>query len=100
MPPARDLDFSACAILALCLVSASTELNAIGMNDNLAILVQRTDGLLEVALADTEQAADQRRIALVADRQGAVVFAQPGDCLLYTSPSPRDGLLSRMPSSA
>ena len=23
-----------------------------------------------------------------------------GDCLLYTSPSPRDGLLSRMPSSA
>ena len=25
---------------------------------------------------------------------------QPMDCLLYTSPSPRDGLLSRMPSSA
>ena len=23
-----------------------------------------------------------------------------GGCLLYTSPSPRDGLLSRMPSSA
>ena len=26
--------------------------------------------------------------------------AIPSDCLLYTSPSPRDGLLSRMPSSA
>ena len=25
---------------------------------------------------------------------------KPNDCLLYTSPSPRDGLLSRMPSSA
>ena len=25
---------------------------------------------------------------------------QSFDCLLYTSPSPRDGLLSRMPSSA
>jgi len=25
---------------------------------------------------------------------------QRADCLLYTSPSPRDGLLSRMPSSA
>ena len=25
---------------------------------------------------------------------------KPRDCLLYTSPSPRDGLLSRMPSSA
>ena len=28
------------------------------------------------------------------------VFAGMGACLLYTSPSPRDGLLSRMPSSA
>ena len=27
-------------------------------------------------------------------------LAMIGDCLLYTSPSPRDGLLSRMPSSA
>ena len=27
-------------------------------------------------------------------------FTQYGNCLLYTSPSPRDGLLSRMPSSA
>ena len=25
---------------------------------------------------------------------------EPMTCLLYTSPSPRDGLLSRMPSSA
>ena len=33
----------------------------------------------------------------------AFVFAQDDwttTCLLYTSPSPRDGLLSRMPSSA
>ena len=28
------------------------------------------------------------------------VEAMGWDCLLYTSPSPRDGLLSRMPSSA
>ena len=28
------------------------------------------------------------------------VFDHYWDCLLYTSPSPRDGLLSRMPSSA
>ena len=28
------------------------------------------------------------------------VNAELWDCLLYTSPSPRDGLLSRMPSSA
>ena len=30
----------------------------------------------------------------------AYVFAHPTSCLLYTSPSPRDATLSRMPSSA
>ena len=30
----------------------------------------------------------------------AEVGTQIESCLLYTSPSPRDGLLSRMPSSA
>ena len=31
---------------------------------------------------------------------GSAPPARPTGCLLYTSPSPRDGLLSRMPSSA
>ena len=31
---------------------------------------------------------------------GVGAFADGMSCLLYTSPSPRDGLLSRMPSSA
>ena len=30
----------------------------------------------------------------------AIATTQPRDCLLYTSPSPRDATLSRMPSSA
>ena len=30
----------------------------------------------------------------------ADVYSRRKSCLLYTSPSPRDGLLSRMPSSA
>ena len=33
-------------------------------------------------------------------RDVTTMIALLGDCLLYTSPSPRDGLLSRMPSSA
>ena len=38
-------------------------------------------------------------LAKLADEyQGAFILAKI--CLLYTSPSPRDGLLSRMPSSA
>ena len=34
------------------------------------------------------------------DGSGRVLIPQLSSCLLYTSPSPRDGLLSRMPSSA
>ena len=34
------------------------------------------------------------------DRGFHTVTGLPYGCLLYTSPSPRDGLLSRMPSSA
>ena len=37
---------------------------------------------------------------LIADPIGCVEQLRPYICLLYTSPSPRDGLLSRMPSSA
>ena len=33
-------------------------------------------------------------------RVGGVKYTIVNGCLLYTSPSPRDGLLSRMPSSA
>ena len=36
---------------------------------------------------------------LCTESQGRRLYA-PVTCLLYTSPSPRDGLLSRMPSSA
>ena len=34
------------------------------------------------------------------DYDGFDVAVEIDNCLLYTSPSPRDGLLSRMPSSA
>ena len=34
------------------------------------------------------------------DQATGNAIAKPNNCLLYTSPSPRDGLLSRMPSSA
>ena len=43
-----------------------------------------------------------KRVLKTLDKGKAVVFISddPASCLLYTSPSPRDGLLSRMPSSA
>ena len=33
-------------------------------------------------------------------KKGQILAELDNSCLLYTSPSPRDGLLSRMPSSA
>ena len=54
------------------------------------------DGLLNVLLPDTDERdeGENRRDFLLS------VIDQAKGCLLYTSPSPRDGLLSRMPSSA
>ena len=43
---------------------------------------------------------DGSAIASVHLESKAQVVAKIDNCLLYTSPSPRDGLLSRMPSSA
>ena len=51
-------------------------------------------------------AALDQRGAVVVDCKGLEYVSSAGlrallvACLLYTSPSPRDGLLSRMPSSA
>ena len=51
------------------------------------------------AIVEPEVGARARQIALTAS--GApLARALARGCLLYTSPSPRDGLLSRMPSSA
>ena len=49
-------------------------------------------------------AANEQRQYALASAPLRRVQLKPGEqletCLLYTSPSPRDGLLSRMPSSA
>ena len=51
------------------------------------------EGTIEDIRLNGDSAEDKRRIRMA-------FAAQPGDCLLYTSPSPRDATLSRMPSSA
>src|SRR5665647_2153106 len=47
----------------------------------------------DLAVNSLEEAIDRECVRLIALFQPVA-----GDCLLYTSPSPRDGLLSRMPS--
>ena len=54
-----------------------------------------------VAKGESSNVLDHLKIELDnADSNSAVVWLGDNICLLYTSPSPRDGLLSRMPSSA
>ena len=55
---------------------------------------------LEDFVLDVEPVSNQ--VVVKTTTAAAQVIAESIDnfCLLYTSPSPRDGLLSRMPSSA
>ena len=63
----------------------------------LTTLTDRKITLLGPTIA--EQASLTASIAAIKQKQAARATALR-TCLLYTSPSPRDGLLSRMPSSA
>ena len=82
--------------------------------DETALHVALTRGQAKVALllvekmpAEALQLRDQKGTSVVElavdtklDGAAAALVERLWDCLLYTSPSPRDGLLSRMPSSA
>ena len=52
------------------------------------------------SLAITQPAASLHIQSLESFIGNKLFIRQSRGCLLYTSPSPRDGLLSRMPSSA
>ena len=60
--------------------------------------------LLGVALNDVGPKLEQAGLDIISDylgrRPAAKTHAEAADCLLYTSPSPRDLSTSRMPSSA
>ena len=54
---------------------------------------------INCGIADVRLNRPEKYNALSGDMFNAIIEAGES-CLLYTSPSPRDGLLSRMPSSA
>ena len=76
---------------------------------NSAIEVKKTEVDAKIQITDPNQLSkfleeEENYIRSLVEKiknSGAnVLICQKGICLLYTSPSPRDGLLSRMPSSA
>ena len=54
----------------------------------------------EVSISGSKNAALPILAATLLFDKNVTIKNLPRVCLLYTSPSPRDGLLSRMPSSA
>ena len=71
----------------------------ISLVDQKVILEMAKLDSIEVNEKDVERALEQQ-IETFIMRAGTEELAETMFCLLYTSPSPRDGLLSRMPSSA
>ena len=77
--------------------SSSEDDSIISRNDGSVIF---SDDIKSVKNKDKLEVVISRNSTLsISDNQGKIV-EQYKICLLYTSPSPRDGLLSRMPSSA
>ena len=62
-------------------------------------LLARLEALLLGAIVVVAD-VDLDRVLATLDVDVKALVAGTISCLLYTSPSPRDGLLSRMPSSA
>ena len=69
-------------------------------------LFKEADDTLGFSLSNLILKGPKEELDLTENTQPAIfllsysIFKLIKDCLLYTSPSPRDGLLSRMPSSA
>ena len=61
------------------------------------LLSERPDVIQSAKEVESTGIVDDSQSAKIAMRDQAACYRV---CLLYTSPSPRDGLLSRMPSSA
>ena len=71
--------------------------------NNLRELVVEREQKWDLMEAENQDSAYRRKVEnkYLSDAMGKLIqIAAVTRCLLYTSPSPRDGLLSRMPSSA
>ena len=84
-------------LIILGLLLFGVQMNAYSMDMGQAVQNAKTPADHE-ALAKYYDAAAKEMQSKVQEHQK--MYEKYQACLLYTSPSPRDGLLSRMPSSA
>ena len=81
----------------------NSDLIKLSTEDNVAIALRDiAAGEQTETVTTIDEIPKGHKVALKQISKGTAVkkYAQIIGCLLYTSPSPRDGLLSRMPSSA
>src|SRR5665647_634206 len=88
------------------LIDAASDFAAVEAKLGLPLFVKPANEGSSIGISKVKQAGQLRAAYEEAARSDPLVLAERfvggGEytCLLYTSPSPRDGLLSRMPSSA
>ena len=88
------------ALFLLLTVPAKAEEIVLGLSQDEVAITATFDGseiLIFGAIKRNEPVPDEGVLGVIVTVAGPDL---PITCLLYTSPSPRDGLLSRMPSSA
>ena len=76
----------------------NTSLNTISVAEGM--LPSNLNNAIRALMKNTRDWYNDSQWVIYGDGSGAYTPANAQTCLLYTSPSPRDGLLSRMPSSA
>ena len=82
-------------------ITARTVAQKMGENMGQSIVIENRPGAGGIAAGEAVARAEPDGHTLLLMSNGTAVSAGLfRNCLLYTSPSPRDGLLSRMPSSA
>ena len=71
-------------------------------SEQVPAMVERYRGIIETSGGTVHRVEDwgRRQLAYPINKVYKAHYILLNICLLYTSPSPRDGLLSRMPSSA
>ena len=75
------------------------QLGAVNDKNRYALEIAAGNRLGQIVV-DNDNIASRAIEILKKKKAGRLTFLPLNSCLLYTSPSPRDGLLSRMPSSA